>query len=155
MPDLVEQRRDPRAALGRGVAEERREVVEQFLGRQVVVEVRVLGKVADAPPTVEIADGPAEDLGAAGGREDQLHQQLERGGLARAVRAEKAEDLAGLDRERQAVERAVRALAPEADRVVLRELSVSMAAACSSEHRQPLIASASDRSAARLLVGSS
>ena len=45
--------------------------------------------------------GRAENLRAARRREDQLHQQLERGGLAGAVRAEEAEDLAGLDVERQ------------------------------------------------------
>ena len=72
--------------------------------------------------TDEIAERPAEDLGAAGGRKHQLHQQLQRRRLAGAVRAEEAEDLARLDLERQAVERAVRALAPEADRVVLRQL---------------------------------
>ena len=69
-----------------------------------------------------VADRPAEDLGAPGRRENQLHQQLQRGGLAGAVRTEEAEDLARLDLERQAIERAVRPLAPEADRVVLGEL---------------------------------
>ena len=56
------------------------------------------------------------------GRKHQLHQQLQRRRLAGAVGAEEAEDLAGLDRQRQAIERAVRTGTPEADRVVLRQL---------------------------------
>ena len=72
--------------------------------------------------TDEIAERPAEQLGAARRRKHELHQQLQRGGLAGAVRAEEAEDLARLDVERQAVERPIGTLAPEADRVVLGEL---------------------------------
>src|SRR4029079_10148693 len=56
------------------------------------------------------------------GREDQLHEQLQRGGLARAVRAEKAEDFAGLDLEGQPVERAVAPGPPELYLVVLGEI---------------------------------
>ena len=100
----------------------RAKYVEQLLGGQVVVEVRVLGQVADAAPDGDVADRPAEDLGVAAGRKHQLHQQLQRGRLAGAVGAEEAEDLAGLDLERQAIERAVRARAPEADLVVLGEV---------------------------------
>ena len=43
----------------------------------------------------DVADRPAQDLGAPDGRENQLHEQLERGRLAGAVGAEEAEDLAG------------------------------------------------------------
>ena len=96
--------------------------VQQLFRRQVVVEIRVLGQKADAPAHVEAADRPAQDLRSAGGREDQLHQQLERRRLARAVGAEKPEDLAALDRQREPIERPIRAGSPEADRVVLRKL---------------------------------
>ena len=50
----------------------------------------------------DVADRAAQDLGAPGGRINQLHQQLERRGLARAIGPEKPEDLAGLDFEREA-----------------------------------------------------
>ena len=120
--DLVEQPARARAALGGAIAEQPGEVLEQLLGRQVVVEVRILGQVADAALDGEIAERPAEQLRAARRREDELHQQLQRGGLAGAVGAEEAEDLARLDLERQAVERPVGPLAPEADRVVLGQL---------------------------------
>ena len=43
-PDAIEQRADPRAAIGCAVAEQLGEVVQQLLGRQVVVEVRILGQ---------------------------------------------------------------------------------------------------------------
>ena len=52
---------------------------------------------------------------------NQLHQQLQRGGLAGAVRTEKAEDLAPATPAGQAVERDVGTRPPEADRVVLGE----------------------------------
>ena len=86
----------------------------------MIVEIRVLGKIADAPFDAQIADRAAEDLGAAVGWKHELYQQLERGRLAGAVRAEEAEHLAGPDLEREAVERPIGALAPESDRVVLR-----------------------------------
>ena len=101
------------------IAEERAEVFEQLLRRQVIVEVRVLRQVSDPALDLDVADRPAEDLGAARGREDQLHQQLERRGLAGAVRTEKAEDLALPDLEGQRVERPVGPRAPESDGVVL------------------------------------
>ena len=70
----------------------------------------------------DVANRPAQDLGAARRRENQLHQQLERRRLAGAVGTEEAEDLARLDLERQAVEGAVGPRAPEADCVVFGEL---------------------------------
>ena len=63
MPDLVEQRRDRAAPRPRASRPNRpREVAQQLLGGQVVVEVRVLGQVADAPAHADVADRPAEDL---------------------------------------------------------------------------------------------
>ncbi len=119
MPTSSSSARHAAAALGRRVAEEAGEILEQLLGGQVVVEVGVLRQVADPALDVDVADRPPEDLGAAGRRIDQLHQQLERGGLAGAVRPEEAEDLALPDVERQRIERDVRARAPEADVIVL------------------------------------
>ena len=67
--------------------------------RQLGIEREGLRHVADAPAcrhAVRI-DGPAEEprLALAGG--EKARQHLHRGGLAAAVRAEKSEDLAGLD----------------------------------------------------------
>ncbi len=66
-----------RGPLGRRQVEQARKVVQQLLGRQVVVEVRVLGQKADAAAHAEVAHGPAENGRVAGGGKDQLHQQLE------------------------------------------------------------------------------
>src|SRR5437762_3311105 len=82
-------------------SEEAREVDEELLGGQVVVEVGVLGKVADATLDPNVTDGASEDLGAPRGGKQQLHQQLEGGGLSGAIGPEKAEDLARADLDRQ------------------------------------------------------
>ena len=121
MPTRSSSVGDALAPVGAAVAKQLAEVPEQFLGRQVVVERRVLRKVADALAHGEVADRTAENLGTSRGRINQLHQQLQRGRLAGAVRAEKAEHFAAVDLERQAIQRAVRAPPPEADRVVLGE----------------------------------
>jgi hypothetical protein len=73
-------------------------------------------------PDREIAERLAEHLGVPGGREDQLNQQLQRRGLASAVRAEESEDFARVDFEGQAIERQVRPFPPEADGVCLGQL---------------------------------
>ena len=122
MPTWSSSRRGAPAALGGVVAEERAEIHQQLLGGQVVVEVRILRQVADAPLDRQIAERPPQNLGAAGGRKHQLHQQLQRRRLAGAVRSEESEDLALADLERQAVERPIGALAPEADAEVLGEV---------------------------------
>jgi hypothetical protein len=63
--DLVEQRRDaPRALLARD-PQQRGKIGEQFLGGEVVVEIRMFRQVADPPPRVDVAGGPAKDLGSA------------------------------------------------------------------------------------------
>ena len=67
-----------------------------------------------------VADGTTKDFGAPRARKDQLHEQLQRSGLPRAVGPEEPEHLALTNAERQRVERDVRTRAPEADRVVLR-----------------------------------
>ena len=122
MPTSIEQAARAPAALRGVVAEQRAEIHQQLLGGQVVVEVRVLRQVADPALDGQIAERPPENLGAAAGREHQLHEQLQRRRLARAVRAQKSEHLSLADVERQAVERPIRTLPPEADAVILGEL---------------------------------
>ncbi len=97
--DTVERSGDTLLAIGGVVAEKLAEILEQFLGGQVVVEVGVFGKVADPLARRDVADRLAKNLGAPRRREDELHQQLQRGRLAGAVRSQKAEHLARLDRE--------------------------------------------------------
>jgi hypothetical protein len=108
-------------ALGGTVAEQLGAVFQKLARRQVVVEVWVLGQVADIGVHSRVADLAAEDARAPGGRVDQAHEQLERRRLARAVGAEEAEDFAAPDAQREPVERAHPALAQEADLVVLRQ----------------------------------
>ena len=74
-----------------------REEVEGLARGEVVREAVVLGEEADRPPRQRLADGDAEDLPLALGRVDDPEQQLDERRLARAVGAEEAEDLAGLD----------------------------------------------------------
>jgi hypothetical protein len=119
---FVEQPARADAAIGAAIAEEAGEVREQLLGSQVVVEERVFRKVTDALLDADVADRPAEHLRAARRRKHQLHQQLQRRRLARAVRPEKPEHLAGLDVEREAAEGAVGPLPPESNRVVFGEV---------------------------------
>ena len=56
-----------------------------------------------------------------GARKYQTHQELQRGGLARAVRPQKPEGFAFLDLKSQIVERAAHPLTPEPNGVVLGE----------------------------------
>ena len=123
--DLIEQAARAPAAFRGVVAEERAEIHQQLLGGQVVVEVRVLRQIADPALDGQVAERPPQNFGAAAGREHELHEQLQRGRLARAVRTEKSEDLALADVERQAIERPIGTLPPEANAVVLGELEAS------------------------------
>jgi hypothetical protein len=88
----------------------------------VIVKARILWQEPDAPPGRDVADRPPEDLGAPRGWKDELHQQLQGGRLAGAVRPEKAEHFAPFDLERQPIERAIAPLAPEPDGVILGQL---------------------------------
>jgi hypothetical protein len=76
-----------------------------LLGGQVGVERRVLEHETDVAPHVgALADDVvAGDERRAGGRHGERAQHLDRGRLAGAVRAEEAEDLARLDRERDRI----------------------------------------------------
>jgi len=63
-----------------------------------------LGQVAHAPPRRHIAERLPKDVAVPGRRPRQPEQQLHGRSLARAVRAEEAEDLAATHRHRQAGE---------------------------------------------------
>src|SRR5262249_36749718 len=121
-PDLVEHARDTRGRLCPAQAEKAREVGQQLLAREVIVEGRVLREETNPLLDGEVARGLAENSRRPGGGIKQLHEQLERGALAGAVRAEKPEHFAFVHRQRQAVERAVRPGAPETGEEILREL---------------------------------
>src|SRR5262249_38275479 len=120
--DLVEQSGDAASATRAVKAQEAAEVVQKLLSSEVVVEIRILGKVAEPALDPEVAGRPAHDPRVAGGWKHQLQQKLQRGRLAGAVGAEEAEHLAGLDLKRQAIESAAGPLPPESDGVILREL---------------------------------
>ena len=94
MPTSSSSREARCAPFADRAAEDPREVDEQFLGRQVVVEVRVLGQEANPATDGDIADRLAQDLGVPRGGINQLHQQLQGGGLTGPVRAEEAEHFA-------------------------------------------------------------
>jgi hypothetical protein len=87
---------------------------------QELVEVGVLGQEADVLAERGLAHVAPEHLRAAAARADQGEQDLQRGGLARAVRADEAEDLALAHAEADALEHALLAHA-EAGPVVLDE----------------------------------
>ena len=91
------------AALGGQPAELR--VQRQHLVRgQPGLVAEQLGQVADPPPRLAVADGPAEHLAGPGGRTREPEQELDGRRLAGAVGAEEAEHLAGLDAEVERVE---------------------------------------------------
>ena len=71
--------------------------VERLLGVEELVEVRLLGQVADPLVLGDVGGRLVEDQGVALGGEEQAEQQLDRRGLARAVGAQQAEDLAAVD----------------------------------------------------------
>ena len=66
-----------------------------LLGRQVVVERRVLKHKADGPPHLVLLtdDVVAVDCSPTLSGLDERAEHVDRGGLARAVRTQKAEDL--------------------------------------------------------------
>ena len=75
---------------------------------ELAIERERLRHVADSPAHLDVfftADGLAEQLRRAFGRRQKACQHLHRGGLAAAVRAEKAENLALLDFEAHVIDR--------------------------------------------------
>ena len=109
------------ADAGRHVEEPAVEV-ERLLGVEEAVEVRFLGQVADALVLAHVGGGLAEDEGLAVGREEQAEKELDGGGLAGAVGAEEAEDLAAIDFHGEGAEGVLFATAPEVA-VNLRQLA--------------------------------
>src|SRR5262245_14696790 len=106
---LVQELRHASLPRRASITKQTRKVSEQLLGGEIVVEVRILGQVADAPPDLDVADRAPQNLGPTGCRVNQLHQQLERGGLAGAVWSEEAKDFSLVNVEGQSIERDVRA----------------------------------------------
>src|SRR5260370_13146881 len=97
-------------------------VIEKLSRGQVIVEVWILRQVTDARMHRNVADVTIENASSAVGGKDQTHQELERGRLARAVRAEKPKNLMRLDSQRKSIKRAHFSLAPESDFVILRQI---------------------------------
>src|SRR5205807_1488183 len=53
-------------------------VIQKLARGQVIVEVRILGKITNARMHRDVVDVTAEDASAAGSRIDQTHQELQR-----------------------------------------------------------------------------
>ena len=116
---VVQQLRYASLPRGATITKQGSKVFEQLLGGEIVVEVRILWQVPDAAPDLDVADRAPQNLGPTGCRVNQLHQQLERGGLAGTVWSEEAKDLPFTDFERQCIERDIGAGTPEADAIML------------------------------------
>ena len=96
-PDHLDQLVDPLAAYVRRHVEQPAVEVERFLGVEEPVEIRLFRQVADPLVLGDVGGRLAEDQRLALGRKEQPQQQLDRRRLARAVRAQQAEDLAAAD----------------------------------------------------------
>ncbi len=88
------------------------EVVDRLSARQPVVQGELPGQVADATVDRDWVDGrlDTEDAGMPLCRSNQVEQDPDRRGLARAVRPKKAEDLTPLDVEIDVDDPAMRAV---------------------------------------------
>src|SRR5271157_3823145 len=93
-------------------------IVQQLLRGEVIVEVRVLRKVADTGMNRDIIQGATEELREARRGKDQPRQNLQRCALTGPVWTQQAEDLAGLDTQTEAIENPLGPAAPKADGVV-------------------------------------
>ncbi len=87
--------------------------LKRLLGVQELVEVRLLGQVADPLVLGDVGRRLVEDQRLALGREQQAEQQLDRGRLSRAVGPEQAEDLAAIHLQVEGLERLDLGAAPE------------------------------------------
>ena len=106
-PDEVEQLGDAPALLAHRHAVQVGEIAEVVERGEPVVEASVAAEdVADAAPDFArvLRRVVAEHPGAASGRQEQRRQDLDRGRLAGAVRAEQAEQLAFRNLERNAAD---------------------------------------------------
>ncbi len=120
-PDKLEKSRHALTAVGCCEAKKSCVIIEEFARRQVVIEIRLLGKVADFAVHGDVVNRFAANTRRSRRRKNQTHEQLQRGGLAGAIGAEKSKDFAVFDAQGKVVERAAHSLAPEARRVVLRQ----------------------------------
>jgi len=102
--DDFQHLRDALAAAGGGHVEEGAVEVEQAGAGVVVGEAVVFGQVTDAAADRGGAGRLVEHEGGAVGRPDDAEQHLDERGLAGAVLAQQAEDLAALDGQRDAPE---------------------------------------------------
>ena len=100
-------------------AEESADVLKEFLGREIVIEVRILGQIADSAPHRHGAGRLAENISLPFRGPDQAHEYLQGGGLAGAVGTQETEDLATLHTQAEMVQRPHRVLLPEADLEIL------------------------------------
>src|SRR5262249_48629107 len=101
---------------------ERAAIEKEFPRRQILVKIRAFGQVAYARPHLQIVQRPSENPRLARRRTQHSHQDFEGGSLARAVRPQKAEDLAGFDPQTQSVQRAQTPLAQETGLIIMREV---------------------------------
>ena len=95
----------PRVRLVGGDAVEPRVEDEVLLGREVVVQERLVPEVADERPLGAAPGARPADLDRAGAGAGEAGGDLQQRGLARAVRAEQQQRLARRDVERHVVER--------------------------------------------------
>ena len=91
-------------ALLAGDAEKRAEEIQRFPRREVAIQVRFLGQVADPAVDRHVPRRLAEDFETPARRIEQPQEQLDGGGLAGAVRAQQAKDFPAADGQIQAVD---------------------------------------------------
>jgi hypothetical protein len=91
-----------------------------LFGGQVLVEARALEDDPDLPAHSArvVNDVAPVDARPSAGRGERRREDRDRGGLARAVRAEQGEELARLDVERDAVDRVAVGLLVSLDEVL-------------------------------------
>ncbi len=82
---------------------------QQLAAGQAVVKPEMFREEADARPRGAVADRRAQHGAASSGRRHERQEHLERRRLARAVGTEEAEDLTPVHRERQPLDRDLRA----------------------------------------------
>ena len=96
-PDHLDQVGDPLPADRPRHVEQPAVKIERLLGVEEAVEVRLLGQVADPFVFRDLGGVAAEDQGLAVGGKQQAEDELDRGGFARSVGPEQAENLAAAD----------------------------------------------------------
>ena len=97
-------------------------VSQILVDAQIRIKRWLFGQVADVTVHVRLIHRQPENPRCPRRGEDQVHEKLEGTGLPRAVRSQEAEDLVLPDLEGQRIQGAPRALAPEADQVILGEV---------------------------------